>query len=404
LSRFWEGKLIAVELFAGAGGLALSASQNGFDHAALLEIDELACQTIKENKKNEHRLAANWPLFEIDVRRFDYSTISEDVDLLCAGLPCQPFSLGGKGMAHQDGRDMFSEVVRAVRELRPRAVLIENVKGLLRSTFKDYFDYLLLALASPDLARSPSQSWRAHLQHLQRRKPQDDLRYRINVHLVNAADYGVPQCRERVFIVAFREDVKADWQPPSPTHSLDALLWAQWRTGEYWKKHGIARKRIGRMSRRLSLRASDLGKMERLISSELPWRTVRDAIGDLPSPSRHGSNVTISNHFSNPGARSYAGHMGSLFDEPAKTLKAGSHGVPGGENCLALKGGRVRYFSVRECARLQTFPDNYVIRGPWTRAMRQLGNAVPVALGAAFIRQIRDQLRKPLPPTKLCYH
>ena len=78
------------------------------------------------------------------------------------------------------------------------------------------------------------------------------------------------------------------------------------------------------------------------------------------------------------------------MDEPAKTLKAGSHGVPGGENTLACGGGKVRYFSVRECARFQTFPNDYVFTGPWSRAMRQVGNAVPVRLARAMAEAIRD--------------
>ena len=88
----------------------------------------------------------------------------------------------------------------------------------------------------------------------------------------------------------------------------------------------------------------------------------------------------FSNHRFIPGARSYAGHTGSPLDEPAKTLKAGDHGVPGGENMLLKPNGTVRYFSLRESARLQGFPDDFTFPGSWTESMRQLGNAVPVTL------------------------
>jgi hypothetical protein len=104
--------------------------------------------------------------------------------------------------------------------------------------------------------------------------------------------------------------------------------------------------------------------------------STRDAIGDLPKPQEQ--NNKIYNHKFQPGARSYPGHTGSMLDEPAKTLKAGVHGVPGGENMLMREDGSVRYFTARECARLQTFPDNYLFHGSWTETMRQLGNAVPV--------------------------
>jgi Site-specific DNA methylase len=122
------------------------------------------------------------------------------------------------------------------------------------------------------------------------------------------------------------------------------------------------------------------------------WRTVRDALSGLPRLRRSQRVEALDNHYLNPGARSYTGHCGSLLDEPAKTLKAGSHGVPGGENCLALGGDRIRYFSVRECARIQTFPDDYRFSGPWIRKMRQVGNAVPVLLAQVMASAIRQSL------------
>jgi len=332
----------------------------------------------------------------MDVRDFDYSPLTDDVDLLCAGLPCQPFSVGGKAEAYRDHRDMFSEVVRAARELRPKAILIENVKGLVRSTFKTYFEYLLLAIASPGLERAGRQGWKKHFETLRRREEDgttDDLKYDLHVHSVNAADYGVPQWRDRVIIVAFRSDLNIKWVPPQPTHGLDELLWSQWRSGEYWKRHGMTRQRPGLMSRRLTQRLGIVRRLDEQATLRLPWRTVRDAISDLPKPIRL-TDDGARNHCLRTGARSYDGHQGSFLDEPAKTLKAGAHGVPGGENSLAIGGGKLRYFTIRECARLQTFPDDYVFVGPWTRAMRQIGNAVPVQLGRIMAEQIHDHLSR----------
>jgi DNA (cytosine-5)-methyltransferase 1 len=388
----------AVELFSGCGGLALGASQAGFEHLAVIEFDSHACETIRENQRRGHPLVRNWPLYEMDVRRFDYTSLTGRVDLLCAGLPCQPFSFGGKAKAHRDSRDMFSEVVRAARELRPRAILIENVKGLLRSSFKSYFDYLLLALASPGLARTGRGGWRKHFDTLQNRENAgigDDLKYDVHVHTINAADFGVPQWRDRVIIVAFRSDLATKWEPPQPTHGLDELLWDQWRSGTYWPRHGLVRSKPGRLSHRFKRRLAIVKDLPALPGSRLPWQTVRDALSDLPRPSRADDGER--NHRLRPGARSYSGHLGSLPDEPAKTLKAGAHGVPGGENSLSLGGRNVRYFTIRECARLQTFPDDYLITGPWTRAMRQLGNAVPVLLARAITEHIYAHLAKAAP-------
>jgi DNA (cytosine-5)-methyltransferase 1 len=103
-------------------------------------------------------------------------------------------------------------------------------------------------------------------------------------------------------------------------------------------------------------------------------------------------NNSIANHQFNPGARSYPGHSGSPLDEPGKTLKAGDHGVPGGENMLLRTDGSVRYFTVREAARLQTFPDDYVFRRAWSATMRQLGNAVPVRLAEVVARSVAKTL------------
>jgi DNA (cytosine-5)-methyltransferase 1 len=170
-----------------------------------------------------------------------------------------------------------------------------------------------LHLAHPEVMPLDGEGWAEHFQRLQAEHTsiRSDLQYRVVTTLVNAADYGVPQQRWRVFMVGFRSDVDAEWSFPEPTES--------------------------------------------------------------------GSRLFL-NHVLQKGARSYPGHTGSPIDEPAKALKAGVHGVPGGENMLLRPGGSVRYFTVREAARIQTFPDRYSLHGPWSEAMRQLGNAVPVML------------------------
>ncbi|NCC62477.1 MAG: DNA (cytosine-5-)-methyltransferase, partial [Verrucomicrobiae bacterium] len=285
--------------------------------------------------------------------------------------------------------------VRAVRELKPRAFIFENVKGLRREAFQRYFTYILLQLTYPEIVNRSNEEWIDHLARLEQHHTagsEQGLYYRVVARLVNAADYGVPQKRERVFFVGFRNDIHEPWSFPAPTHSQQALLWDQWVTSTYWDKHKIARKDLPEVNKKLSQKAYGLLADERVLD-RLPWITVRDAIADLPDPESAFDRDVILNHDYRPGARVYAGHTGSPLDEPAKALKAGDHGVPGGENMVVFPDGRVRYFTVRESARLQTFPDTYYFPVSWTESMRQLGNAVPVNLGATVAESVASILQ-----------
>jgi DNA (cytosine-5)-methyltransferase 1 len=206
--------------------------------------------------------------------------------------------------------------------------------------------------------------------------------------LLNAADYGVPQRRERVVFVGFRSDIEAKWTFPAETHSLDTLLFEQFRTDDYWDRHKVAI-----MHRCFTERLSDRARRIADRPSRQPWRTVRDAIIGLTDPEFDPINSqSFHNHRFQPGARSYLGHTGSPLDAPAKTLKAGVHGVPGGENMLRLATGYTRYFTIRESARLPTFPDNYVLHGVWSEAMRQIGNAVPVTMAEVIAKSVQQHL------------
>ena len=382
----------SVELFAGAGGLAIGMSNAGFHHAAVIEWDHDACETLRKNQWHHTRSAEEWPLFEGDVREFDYGKLS-DVMVVSGGPPCQPFSLGGKHRGYDDKRDMFPEAVRAVRELQPKAFIFENVKGLMRETFADYFEYFLLQLTHPSLKARKSESWKKHRSRLEKHHTSRKSRtgYNVIFRLLNAANYGVPQRRERVFIVGFRSDLGVEWSFPEGACSDTALLRSQWITGEYWERHKVSKRQRPQLTGRLAARVERLRQNPYLDFGTVPWRTVRDAIGDLPDPEKRRKS-DIRNHVHNPGARSYPGHTGSRLDEPAKTLKAGDHGVPGGENMHARVDGSVRYFTVREAARLQTFPDDYAFCGAWTEAMRQLGNAVPVQLAEVVAKSVSDKL------------
>jgi DNA (cytosine-5)-methyltransferase 1 len=166
----------------------------------------------------------------------------------------------------------------------------------------------------------------------------------------------------------------------------------QWVTGDYWERHEITKRRRPPTPPEFKERLEYWQTKFEPLNTK-PWLTVRDAISDLPDPTKKNSVHEVLNHHFMPGAKVYPGHTGSPFDLPAKTLKAGDHGVPGGENMLVLPDGKVRYFTVRESARLQTFPDDYALEGSWTEAMRQIGNAVPVNLGEVVATSVLKHLK-----------
>jgi DNA (cytosine-5)-methyltransferase 1 len=381
----------AIELFAGAGGLGMGISRAGFAPVRIVEWNRWCCETIRANRSSGHDAVSDWPEpLEGDIRPLNFADLEGKIELVSGGPPCQPFSLGGKHRANHDNRDMWSEAVRVVRETRPKAFIFENVKGLTRASFATYLAYIVHQLSHPEIEQRSDECWTEHLARLERHQTASGggLRYNVIWQVLNAADYGVPQRRERVVFVGFRSDLGISWSFPEGTHSIDALLWEQTRDWSYWDRH-----RVPMMQRKLDDRLEIKGLRLAKKSEKKPWRTVRDALAGLPEP-QEWSSEEFGNHKLQTGARSYPGHTGSPLDEPAKTLKAGVHGVPGGENMLLRPDGSVRYFSVRESARLQTFPDNYVFSGSWTESMRQIGNAVPVEFAHAIAEDVRKHLKR----------
>lgn len=388
----------SIELFAGAGGLAIGTSMAGFRHERIVEWDKDACETLRANRRRKVYPANFWPPVEpMDVRALDLASLRPEPHLVSGGVPCQPWSQGGKHKGFRDDRNLFPSMVDVVRALQPKSVLIENVKGLTRKLFANYFEYIKHQIRYPEIVQRSGESWLEHLRRLEQHHTsgsRQGLHYHLVARLLNAADFGVPQKRERVFIVAFRADLEIEWAFPEATHSQEALLHDQFVTGEYWERHKVAKRK------RPTVPLSLLPKINGLSSSflpptGLPWQTVRDAISDLPEPESPAAiSVGVLNHTHNPGARSYPGHTGSPFDEPSKTLKAGVHGVPGGENTVLFPDGALRYLTVREAARIQTFPDNYLFDASWTESMRQLGNAVPVKLAHVVARDIATHLKR----------
>ena len=356
-----------IEIFSGAGGLATGLHLSGVVHNAFVEWNADACNTLRHNYDD-------CIVFEKDIREFDFSPYS----IIAGGPPCQPFSLGGKAKGNEDSRDMFPAAVRCIRELMPKVFFFENVKGLLRKNFEEYLQYILLQLGCPTITAKQGD-WRSHSRQIKNIAHQVPLAesYDVSINLVNAADYGVPQKRERVVIIGIRKDLGKTWKLPHPTHSCEALLWDKYVTENYWSRHGIApsNEEYALFPERKKYLTDSFGFFP---PESLPWITIRDALTGFPEI---GDKTYFPNeHIIRPGAREYPGHTGSPIDEPSKTVKAGDHGVPGGENMIKFAPGEFRYFTIFEAKRIQTFPDGYHISGSWSEAMRQLGNAVPVRL------------------------
>jgi len=234
-------RLKSLELFAGAGGLSLGIHAAGFEHIALIEKNGFAAETLRENSRHVLHVDPNLVL-NCDAESVDYSAFAGKVDLLAGGPPCQPFSTGGKSKGHEDDRNLFPVFLDTVATILPKAVLIENVKGLLRTNFREYFDYLLLRLKYPLCYMKDGEDWSEHCLRLQQTREADyreNERYAVTFQLLDAADFGVPQRRERVIITAFRADLGIVPVHMLPTHSKEGLFIEQWITGRYWETRGL---------------------------------------------------------------------------------------------------------------------------------------------------------------------
>jgi len=206
--------------------------------------------------------------------------------------------------------------------------------------------------------------------------------------ILNAADYGVAQARVRLFFVATRSGLPSVEGAPIPTHSRAALIRVQGE-GSYWHERSLPLKTRDEWPRRVHGESNGLG------ADYAPWCTVRDALKGLSAPLLE--DIRGDNHWLIPGARIYRRHSGSELDWPAKTIKAGVHGVGGGENVLLLDNGRHRYFTLREMARLQGFPDHFIFTGPRSRIIGQIGNAVPLPLVQAIAERLKPTLAALMP-------
>ena len=372
----------ALELFAGAGGLALASKKAGLQTAGLIERDELACATLLANKR-ALGIDSNEAVHNVALEAGASKNFSGDFDLLIGGPPCQPFSRAGHRQGHRDHRDMFPVFTEFVHRHKPKAFVIENVVGLQSNKCLNYFTKVISSLAKSGQKTPFLLNLVDGVPELGRTRPS----YRVYFKILNAADYGVAQNRSRLFIIGLRSDLELEWNWPLATHSRHALLQSKFISKDYFLRHDLPT-----ICRSMGETENLKKVLSRSSSSHLkPHVTVRDALSDLPHPQSPDAAEFL-NHVFIPGARSYVGHTGSDWDEPAKTIKAGVHGCPGGENSVKLNKDSIRYFTVRELARLQGFPDHYNFVGTRNQCVRQIGNAVPVELGIAVIKSVMTLL------------
>ncbi len=312
-----DNRLSSVELCAGAGGQALGLESAGFAHHALVEIEPAACNTLRLNRPE-------WNVFEGDLHDFDPAPF-KGVDVLAGGLPCPPFSVAGKQLGEKDERNLFPVALDIIDSIRPGAIMIENVRGFLDAVFEDYRNTL--------------------------RERLNKMGYKVGWRLLNASDFGVPQLRPRVVIVAIRHAFEPNFEwpeplqtdPPTVGESLVDLMKANgWKGARTWAKRAneIAPTIVGGSKKH---GGPDLGPTR----AKKAWASL--------------------------------GVNGMTIAEEAPD--ADFVGMPRLTN--------------RMVARIQGFPDEWEFWGKKTAAYRQIGNAFPPPVAAAVSAKIASALSHP---------
>jgi DNA (cytosine-5)-methyltransferase 1 len=308
--------LTSLELCAGAGGQAIGLEDAGFSHRAVVEIDGSCCDTLRLNRPQ-------WNVVQADVRNFQAKTY-EGVDLLAGGLPCPPFSVAGKQLGAKDERNLFPAALRIIEQAQPKAVMIENVRGFLDAVFEDYREGLRDKLYK--------------------------LGYITAWRQLNACDFGVPQLRPRVIIVALKREIwdRFDWpqvasqNPPTVGETLYPLMASRgWRGADAWRAHAdeVAPTLVGGSKKH---GGPDLGPTR----AKRAWASLGvDGMGIAELP---------------PGP-----------SDPVKLIPR---------------------LTVPMAALIQGFPADWQFTGRKTAAYRQVGNAFPPPVACAVAAQIKKAL------------
>jgi DNA (cytosine-5)-methyltransferase 1 len=342
----------SIELFAGGGGLALGMEKAGFECVALSEIDRWACETLRQNRPS-------WNVLEGDVTEFDFSKFREEVDLVTGGFPCQAFSYAGKKLGFKDARGtLFYEFARVVKEVEPLICVAENVRGLLNHDDGKTLDGMVSVL--------------------------DELGYDVLApQFLKAIHYNVPQKRERLFIVGVKRNSEIKFEYPKPYQKVlnlrDAL------------KKGILYDQDVPDSQ-----GQEYSERKKEIMNMVPpggyWR-------DLPEKVQ--KEYMLKSYYLGGGKTGMARRIS--WDEPCLTLTTS----PAQKQTERCHPDETRPFTVREYARIQTFPDSWSFSGSVNQQYKQIGNAVPVNLayevGLSVIealnkfyltKELRDRMKK----------
>ena len=328
-----------LELFAGAGGLAVGMEKAGLKCVALNEIDKWACQTLRENRPQ-------WNVLEGDIKNFDFSEYADSVDVVTGGFPCQAFSYAGKKLGLNDARGtLFYEFARVVKEVKPVICIGENVRGLLSHEKGKTLEGMISIL--------------------------DEIGYDVvPVQVLKAINYKVPQKRERLILVGVRKDVNTIYSYPKPHKKIynlsDALKKGELYDCKVPKSKG-------------SLYPEHKKEVLDLVPPKGYWR-------DLPVDIQ--KEYMGKSYYLGGGKTGMARRIG--WDEPSLTLTCS----PAQKQTERCHPDETRPFTVREYARIQTFPDEWNFMGSVSQQYKQIGNAVPCNLGQEVAYSIVSFLNK----------
>lgn len=321
-----ENDYKVLELFAGAGGLAVGLEKAGLQCEALNEIDKFACQTLRKNR-------AHWRILEGDIKDFSFTEFRSKIDVVTGGFPCQAFSYAGKRLGLEDARGtLFYEFARAVQEVNPPICIGENVKGLLSHDKGNTLKGMISIL--------------------------DEIGYKVvPIEVLKAINYKVPQKRERLILVGIRKDINIQFHYPKPFNKIYTLKDA--------------------------LKAGELFDSDVPVSAGATYPPSKKKVLDMVPPKGYWRDLPVETQkeymggsfFLGGGKTGMARRIG--WDEPSLTLTCS----PAQKQTERCHPDETRPFTVREYARIQTFPDDWEFAGSLAQQYKQIGNAVPVNLG-----------------------